>query len=107
MGRKKHPVPEGVPDEIIVTDTLDLHGFFPEQVPGILEDFIQNALHLGLTSVKIIHGKGRSRLKYEVHKALQAHPSVADFRDAAPSLGGWGATVVELGADDHTRTRSR
>lgn len=96
MGRKKHPVPEGVPDKVVVTNTLDLHGFFPEQIPEMIEEFIRNALELGLTEVKIIHGKGRSRLKYEVHKALQGHPSISDFRDAPPSTGGWGATVVDL-----------
>ena len=82
--------------EAFVTDTLDLHGFFPEQIPEMIEAFIQNALDLGLSGVKIIHGKGRSRLKYEVHKALRAHPSVTDFHDAPAHSGGWGATIVSL-----------
>ena len=97
MGSKKqHPVPEGIPEHIVVTDTLDLHGFFPEQVPEMIEDFIRNALDLGLTEVKIIHGKGRSRLKFEVHKALKSHPAVTDFSDAPAHSGGWGATILEL-----------
>jgi len=33
---------EGIPESIVVTDTLDLHGFFPEQIPEIIEAFIDN-----------------------------------------------------------------
>lgn len=79
-----------------VTDTLDLHGFFPEQIPQMIRDFIQNARTLGLRRLRIVHGKGKSRLKWEVHQALMAEPSVEAFGDAPPETGGWGATVVLL-----------
>jgi DNA mismatch repair protein MutS2 len=88
--------PKGIPECIIVTDTLDLHGFFPEQVGEIIREFIMNALELDLTTVRIIHGKGKSRLKYEVRKTLKTHPSVRGFHDAHPDSGGWGATIIEL-----------
>lgn len=100
LGRKKpHPIPEGIPEHIIVKDTLDLHGFFPEQIPEMIEDFIRNALDLGFKEVKIIHGKGRSRLKYEVHKVLKNHPAVTDFHDAPIHSGGWGATHIRINQD--------
>jgi len=89
------------PEFIEVTDVLDLHGFFPEQVPEIVNDFIQNALELKLYRLRIIHGKGKSRLKWEVHQVLKAHPQVAWFGDAPPEIGGWGATIVELKKPSH------
>ena len=79
-----------------VTDTLDLHGFYPEQIPEVVEEFIRHACELKLTQVKIIHGKGRSRLKFEVHQVLKQHPAVLNFSDAPPYSGGWGATFVTL-----------
>jgi DNA mismatch repair protein MutS2 len=85
-----------LPEFINVTDVLDLHGFFPEQLPEMLEDFVQNALALNLTQLRIIHGKGKSKLKWTVRKFLESHPQVLQFHDAPPELGGWGATVVEL-----------
>lgn len=85
-----------LPEYIQVTDVLDLHGFFPEQLPEIIEDFIQNALELKLTVLRIIHGKGKSKLKWTVKNILKDHPQVRRFKDAPPELGGWGATVVEL-----------
>ncbi len=96
MGKKKNIPPEGIPESITVTDTLDLHGFFPEQVPEIVDAFIDNALHLGLIKVWIIHGKGKSRLKFEVYECLRQSPFVIRFYDALPDSGGWGKTVVEL-----------
>ncbi|KPL18125.1 MAG: hypothetical protein AMJ92_09520 [candidate division Zixibacteria bacterium SM23_81] len=79
-----------------VTDTLDLHGFFPEQIPQMVPDFIQNARALGLHRLRIVHGKGKSRLKWEVHQVLKDNPYVESFGDAPPETGGWGTTVVLL-----------
>ncbi|MFQ5639567.1 MAG: Smr/MutS family protein [bacterium] len=87
---------EPFPEYYIVTDVLDLHGFFPQQVPEIVDEFIKNAHVLKLKRLRIIHGKGKSKLKYIVRKELEKNASVAEFGDAAPEIGGWGATVVTL-----------
>ncbi|NIV92306.1 DNA mismatch repair protein MutS [candidate division KSB1 bacterium] len=87
---------EDFPEFYIVTDVLDLHGFFPEQVPEIVDEFIKNARSLKLNRLRIIHGKGKSKLKYRARKALEKNKHVADFGDAPPEIGGWGATIVIL-----------
>ena len=89
-------IPQGIPEKIEVTDTLDLHGFFPEQIREIIPVFIEHANELNLKTIRIIHGKGKSRLKFEVYQILKENPFVLSFRDAPPELGGWGVTVVEL-----------
>jgi DNA mismatch repair protein MutS2 len=89
-------IPEEFKQGIQVTDTLDLHGFFPEQIPEIVESFIENARELHLQTLRIIHGKGKSRLKFEVHRVLKKSPQVKKFYDASWNTGGWGATMVEL-----------
>lgn len=95
--KNKHTdIPEGIPGQVVVTDILDLHGFFPEQVENMVEAFLQNALDLGLKKVRIIHGKGRSRMKWEVHRILKDHAHVLEFSDASPDSGGWGSTEVFL-----------
>ncbi|MBN2417271.1 Smr/MutS family protein [bacterium] len=94
---KKTPSsPEDLPDKIIVTDVLDLHGFFPEQIPEVMDAFLENALELGIREVRIIHGKGSSRLKFEVISILKVDERVVRFGDAPPFEGGWGATVATL-----------
>ena len=87
---------EILPEYIYVTDVLDLHGFFPEQVSEIVNEFIRNALDLKLHTLRIVHGKGKSRMKWQVHQVLKNHPDVANFANARPDSGGWGATIVEL-----------
>jgi len=87
---------EQTPRSFVITDTLDLHGFFPEQIPSLISDFIDNAQHMGLGRLRIIHGKGKSRLKWEMHQVLKNHPDVESFKDAPQEAGGWGATVVLL-----------
>jgi DNA mismatch repair protein MutS2 len=94
-GRRKKP-PRGISETIVVTDTLDLHGFFPQQIPEMIEAFINNAIDLGLHRLKIIHGKGKSRLKFEVYQVLKKNPHISHFHDAHPENGGWGSTIVEL-----------
>ena len=89
----------------VVTDVLDLHGFFPEQIPDIVRDFIDNAVEKKLKSLRVIHGKGRSRLKYEVRKELQTNPHVAWFGDAPIGYGGWGATIIEL--KEHSKPQKK
>jgi len=85
-----------LPEYIHVTDELDLHGFFPEQAPEIVNEFIRNAKELKLTTLRIAHGKGKSKMKWTVRQVLKAHPDVENFGDARPESGGWGATIVEL-----------
>jgi len=94
--RKKSEIPPELVNPVVVTDELDLHGFFPEQIEEVVTEFIKNAVKLKLRQVRIIHGKGKSRLKYEVHKTLTSSPYVDSFNDCAPNSGGWGATCVEL-----------
>ena len=83
-------------EPVRITDVLDLHGFFPEQIPEVLDEFIRNARDLDLKILKIIHGKGKSRLKFEVLRFLESRPEVLRFYDAPPESGGWGSTLVEL-----------
>ena len=45
------------------------------------------------------HGKGTGRLRERVHAVLRRIPEVAAFSLAPEAMGGWGATVVELGTD--------
>jgi len=94
--KRENDIPEEFKQGIRVTDTLDLHGFFPEQISDAMESFIENARELQLKTLRIIHGKGKSRLKYEVHQVLKKSPHVQKFYNASSESGGWGATIVEL-----------
>jgi DNA-nicking Smr family endonuclease len=93
---EEEPEDEALPEFVTITDVLDLHGTPPEIIPQMITDFIDHAVELKLERVQIIHGKGRSRLKFITIQSLSEHPRVQGFHDAAPELGGWGRTVVTL-----------
>lgn len=99
MAKKKIEIPEELQNPVQVEDFLDLHGFFPEQIAEVVQEFIAYAVEKQYASVTITHGKGKSRLKWEVHQVLKDIPAVLRFSDATPELGGWGRTVVQLQVD--------
>ena len=95
------------PDEVVVvaiTDELDLHTFAPADVGDVVGEYLEAAQAEGLTTVRLIHGKGKGVLRRTVHAVLARHPAVAGHRPGGDREGGWGATVVTLrpvnGQDD-------
>jgi len=83
---------------------LDLHGTPLPIIPQMIDDFIDNAVELGLERVQIIHGKGKSRLKYITYQQLTRNPAVARIHDAPPDSGGWGRSIVWLKSGGKEKT---
>jgi dsDNA-specific endonuclease/ATPase MutS2 len=84
------------PIQIPIEDVLDLHTFRPQDIADLLENYFDECIKAGISSVRVIHGKGKGIQKRQVHKILQKNPQVKSFKDAPPEAGGWGATLVEL-----------
>jgi DNA-nicking Smr family endonuclease len=87
---------EPEPVAIPIEDALDLHAFAPRDVPGVVADYLEAAHARGFAEVRLIHGRGKGVQRAIVQSLLAAHPLVADFADAPPGRGAWGATVVRL-----------
>ena len=77
-------------------DSIDLHAFQPGEIPGVVEEYIEQCLQAGLYELRIIHGKGTGAQRGIVRSLLEKHPGVDFFRDAPLEAGGWGATRVVL-----------
>ena len=56
--------------------------------------YIDDAIMLGIPSVRIIHGKGTGVLREEIQKMLKTMPGVASAVDEHIQFGGTGVTVV-------------
>ncbi|MBV9612914.1 MAG: Smr/MutS family protein, partial [Acidobacteriaceae bacterium] len=50
--------PEGDPVSIPITDVFDLHTIAPRDVKAAIEAYLEEAQRLGLTALRIIHGRG-------------------------------------------------
>ncbi|HEX75995.1 MAG TPA: hypothetical protein G4O12_05345 [Dehalococcoidia bacterium] len=61
-----------------------------------LDHYLNGAFLAGLTSVRIVHGKGTGTLRQAVGEELAKHPLVKSFRPGDYGEGGAGVTIVEL-----------
>ena len=75
---------------------LDLHPFAPRDIASVVEEYIYAAHEAGLAEVRLIHGRGKGLQRGIVQQALERHPLVVEFWDAAESH--LGATVARLKA---------
>jgi len=81
---------------IAVDGILDLHTFKPSEVKSLIPDYIEECRRLGITRIRIIHGKGTGVLRKTVHSILAHLPLVVSFVTAGIEEGGWGATIVTI-----------
>ena len=90
------PISSDDPIRIPITDTFDLHTIAPRDVKEAVEAYLEEAHKLGLTALRIIHGRGIGVQREMVRAVLARTAFVASFSDAPAEAGGWGATVVTL-----------
>ncbi|WP_456461667.1 endonuclease MutS2 [Reichenbachiella sp.] len=76
--------------------TLDIRGVRAEEAIGKVEYYIDEALLLGHTEVKILHGKGHGILRELVRNVLRENHKVISAKDEHVEHGGAGITVVTL-----------
>jgi dsDNA-specific endonuclease/ATPase MutS2 len=88
--------PEGEPFAVPITDVFDLHSVPPRDVEAVVEEYLSEARRLGLTAIRIVHGKGIGVQREIVRAVLGRTPFVVAFGDAPAEAGGWGATVATL-----------
>lgn len=75
---------------------LDVRG---DRVTDALEKvgrYVDDAIMLSVSSVRIIHGKGTGALREEIQKYLKATAGVKSVKDEHIQFGGTGVTIVTL-----------
>ena len=88
--------PHEDPVPLPITGELDLHTFRPAEVGGLLADYLDACAERGISTVRIIHGKGTGALRERVHAWLRRSARVTSFALCDESSGGWGATRAVL-----------
>lgn len=77
-----------------IEGALDLHAFAPRDIKSVVEEYVNAAHEAGLREVRLVHGRGKGIQRGIVQQALERHPLVEAFWDAAESH--LGATVARL-----------
>ena len=75
---------------------IDVRGMRASEALDATQEFIDDAIMLGFSEVRILHGKGTGALKEEIRKYLRTVDLVASAKDEHEESGGAGITVVRL-----------
>ncbi|MFP6679619.1 MAG: Smr/MutS family protein [Dehalococcoidia bacterium] len=93
---KNSPVTTSTPLVDCPTRELDIRGLRAAEVYEQVVAFLDEAVLMELTSVRVIHGKGTGALKEATHEALKRHPAVGGFERSEQAMGGDGSTEIDL-----------
>ena len=75
---------------------LDVRGMRGDEALQAVTYFIDDAILVGMSRVRILHGTGTGILRTLIRQYLQTVPGVDHFADEHVQFGGAGITVVDL-----------
>jgi dsDNA-specific endonuclease/ATPase MutS2 len=87
------PRRHGQVESFAASGMIDLHGNTVYDAIGLVLDFLDDAFLLGVTRVRIIHGRSGGKIRAAVHKLLTIMPSI---RSWALDQHNPGVTIVRL-----------
>ena len=75
---------------------IDVRGMRADEAINAVMYFIDDAILVSMSRVRILHGTGTGALRQAIRQYLATVPNVSSFRDEHVQFGGAGITVVEL-----------
>ena len=96
------PLPEAEPGKPLLAKPrrevkeVDLRGLTVAEALLEVDQALEEARALGLSTLRLLHGKGTGALRQAIREALRRDKRVESFADAPPGEGGHGVTVVAL-----------
>ena len=75
---------------------IDVRGMRGDEAINAITYFIDDAILVGVSRVRILHGTGTGILRQLIRQYLDTIPNVVNYRDEHVQFGGSGITVVDL-----------
>lgn len=75
---------------------LDVRGMRGDEALNAVQHFIDDAILVDMSRVRILHGKGNGILRQLIRQYLQSVPNVTSCKDEHVQFGGAGITVVDF-----------
>ena len=75
---------------------IDVRGMRGDEALNAVTYFIDDAILVGMSRVRILHGTGTGALRQLIRQYLSTIPNVSHYRDEHVQFGGAGITVVDL-----------
>jgi len=75
---------------------IDVRGMRADEALSIVENQLDKAMILNISSLRILHGKGDGILRKMIRELLKKYDIVKEVKSEHPDYGGEGITLVEL-----------
>ena len=75
---------------------IDVRGMRAEEAIPVIENFIDEAMMVGCSELKILHGKGNGILRTQIRNLLKGVADIKYIGDEHPDFGGAGVTVIKM-----------
>ncbi len=75
---------------------IDVRGMRGDEAINAVTYFIDDAILVGMSRVRILHGTGTGVLRQLIRQYLSTVPNVVNFHDEHVQFGGAGITVVDI-----------
>ena len=75
---------------------IDVRGMRGDEAVNAVMHFLDDAILVGMSRVRILHGTGTGVLRQLIRQYVATVPNVSHFRDEHVQFGGAGITVVDL-----------
>lgn len=79
-----------------IEDEISVMGMTVEEALLEVDRFLDNAVLSGITTLRIVHGKGTGALRSAIQRYLRGHKHVRNFRSGVYGEGEMGVTIVTL-----------
>ena len=76
---------------------IDIRGMRTHEALSNVDSLIDSALIMGVSRLRILHGKGNGILRKEIRKHLKQNPTIVNMSYERVGLGGEGISIIELG----------
>jgi DNA mismatch repair protein MutS2 len=76
---------------------IDIRGMRTHEALSEVDSLIDTALIMGVSKLRILHGKGNGILRTEIRKHLKQNPTIVNMSYERVCLGGEGISIIELG----------
>lgn len=81
---------------ISVSSEINVIGQNVDEACFVIDKYLDTCFLNGLTTVRIVHGKGTGKLRQGIQEFLKSHPHVKSYRLGTFGEGEMGVTVVEI-----------
>ncbi len=97
LGRSDNQVQKSVYEKKLhFKQEIDVRGMRGDEALQVVTHFMDDALLVGVSQVRILHGTGTGILRTLIRQYLETLPGISHYADEHVEFGGAGITVVDL-----------